>query len=76
MWGCGLCTNVHGRHTTRITIQLAFWQISDNVILIMFGTTSKLMNCGILTLANAEYINSDLKAAALKQAQDMLCEAS
>jgi hypothetical protein len=35
MWGCDLCSNGHGRHPTRITIQLAFWQIYDNVILIM-----------------------------------------
>jgi hypothetical protein len=39
MWGCDLCSNGHGRHTTRIAIVLAFWQISDNVILIMFGTS-------------------------------------
>jgi hypothetical protein len=58
MWGCGLCSNGHQRHTTRITTQLAFWQISD-VIPIMFGTSWKLMNCGILTSAKAEYIISD-----------------
>jgi hypothetical protein len=39
IWGWGLCSNGHGRDTTRITIQLAFWQLSDNVILIMFGTS-------------------------------------
>jgi hypothetical protein len=48
MWGCGLCSNGDGRHTTRIAIQLAFWRISDNVILIMFGTSKNLMICGIL----------------------------
>jgi hypothetical protein len=64
----GVWLVLHGRHTTRISIQLAFWQISDNLILIMFGTIQKLMNCGILTSANAEYINSALSPAALKQA--------
>jgi hypothetical protein len=38
MWGCGLCSNGQGRHTNRLTIQLAFWQIYDDVILKMFGT--------------------------------------
>jgi hypothetical protein len=37
--GGGFCSNGHGRDTTRITIHLAFWQFSDNVILIMFGTS-------------------------------------
>jgi hypothetical protein len=39
MWGCDLGSNGHGRHTTRITSVLAFWQTSDNVILVMFGTS-------------------------------------
>lgn len=37
MWRWGLWSNSHGRHITRNTIQLAFWQISDHVTLITFG---------------------------------------
>jgi hypothetical protein len=29
--GCGLCSKGHLIHTTRITTQLAFWKVSDNV---------------------------------------------
>jgi hypothetical protein len=75
MWGC-VCSNRHGRHTTRFTIQLTFWQISDNVLLIMFGTRQDLLKCSIKTSANAEYKNSALLQAALKQAPYLLCEAS
>jgi hypothetical protein len=39
MRGCDLCSNGHGRHTTRITIVLASWQAFDHVILVMFDTT-------------------------------------
>jgi hypothetical protein len=76
MWGCYLCSNGHGRHTTRVTIVLAFWQTSENVILVMFVASWKLMNCSIYILANAEYINFASSAAALKQAHYLLCEAS
>jgi hypothetical protein len=33
------------QHTTRTTIVLAFWQIYDDAILIMFGISSELLNC-------------------------------
>jgi hypothetical protein len=66
--GMGLWSNGHGKHTTRITILLAFRQISDHVNLMSFAIW-KLLNCSILTLANAKYINSALSPAALKQAQ-------
>jgi hypothetical protein len=64
------------KHTTRTTIVSAFQQISENVILIVFGTSKDLLNCSILTSANSEYINSAPSLAALKQAQYLLCEAS
>jgi hypothetical protein len=41
----------------------------------MFDTSKKLFNCSILTSADAEYINSALLRAALKQALRLLCEA-
>jgi hypothetical protein len=69
MWRCNLCANGHGRHTTRITTVFAFWQTSDNVILIMFGTSWELFNCSILTSVNAEYINSASSLAEVKRAQ-------
>jgi hypothetical protein len=40
----------------------------DNAILIMLGTSQELLNCSISTSANAEYKNSALSPAALKQA--------
>jgi hypothetical protein len=58
MWGSHLSSRGREKDTTRTTIVLALWQISDNVILIMFGTSQELFDRCILTLANAEYINS------------------
>jgi hypothetical protein len=37
MWGSHLSSGPCEQHTTRTTIVLAFWQIYDNAILIMFG---------------------------------------
>jgi hypothetical protein len=51
MWGVRF-VHGHGRHTTRITIVLAFWQTSENVILIIFGISQKLLICSILTSAS------------------------
>jgi hypothetical protein len=44
MWGSHLSSGRRD-HTTRTTIVLAFWQISDNVVLTMFG--EELLNCSI-----------------------------
>jgi hypothetical protein len=41
----------------------------------MFGS-GRSINCSILTLANAEHINTALSPAALKHAQLLLCEAA
>jgi hypothetical protein len=68
MWGSHLSSGCCEQHTTRSTIVLAFWQIYENAILIMFSTSLELLNCSILTSANAEYENSALSLAALKQA--------
>jgi hypothetical protein len=68
VWGSHLSLGRCEQHTTRTTILLAYWQIYDNYILIMFGTSEELFNCSILTSANAEYKNSALSPAALKQA--------
>jgi hypothetical protein len=68
MLGSHLSSGRCEQHTTRTTIVLAFWQIYDNAILIVFGTSEELLNCSILTSANAEYKISALPPAALKQA--------
>jgi hypothetical protein len=34
-----MSSDCHEMHITRTTIVLDFWQISDDVILIMFGTS-------------------------------------
>jgi hypothetical protein len=68
MWESHLSSDRCEQHTTRTTIVLAFWQIYDNAILIMFDTSEELLNCSILTSANAEYKNYALSPAALKQA--------
>jgi hypothetical protein len=39
MWGSHLSSGCCEQHTTRTTIVLAFWQIYDNSILMMFGTS-------------------------------------
>jgi hypothetical protein len=39
MWGSHLSSGRCEQHTTRTTIVLAFWQIYDNAILIMFVTS-------------------------------------
>jgi hypothetical protein len=40
MWGSNLSSGrCEQQHTTRTTIVLAFWQIYDTSILIMFGTS-------------------------------------
>jgi hypothetical protein len=39
MWGRHLSVGRCEQHTTRTTIVLAFWQIYDNAILIMFDTS-------------------------------------
>jgi hypothetical protein len=56
------------QHTARATLVLAFWQIYDNAIPIMCGTSQELLICSILTLTNAEYKDSALSPAALEQA--------
>jgi hypothetical protein len=76
MWGSHLSSGGCEQHTTRTTIVLAFWQIYDNAILIMFSTSQELLNCSILTSANAKYKNSALSPTALKQAPYLLCKAS
>jgi hypothetical protein len=68
MWGSHLSLGRCEQPTTRTTIALAFWQTYDNAVLIMFGTSSELLSCSILPSANAEYNNSALAPAALKQA--------
>jgi hypothetical protein len=39
MWGSHLSSGRCGQHTTRTTIVLDFWQIYDDAIMIMFGTS-------------------------------------
>jgi hypothetical protein len=68
MWECVSSSDGHGSLTNRITIVLDLWQTSDNVTHVMFGTSSELLNCSMLTSAKAENLNSALSPTALMQA--------